>query len=50
MEKDQIHGIMGTDSIVMKASIVGVIDLVLPAAIVLPSTILAQEELPNEAT
>ena len=41
MEKDQIHGIMGTDSIVMEASIVAVIDPVLEAGVVLPSTILA---------
>ncbi len=50
MEKDQIHGTMGTDSIVMKAQIVGVLDLVLAVAVVLPATILAQEELPNEVT
>ena len=50
MEKDQIHGTTGTDSIVMKAQIVGVLDLVLAVAIVLPATILAQQELPNEVT
>ena len=47
MEKDQIHGTMGTDCIVIKAQIVGALDLVLAAAVVLPATILAQKRTPK---